>query len=101
MCDLVFSQTKLLGVPRLLTRLEAFLWKLQFPSIIEEIRRDVDTVSNACLEVRRSERLAQLLKVILQLGGILNRDSYLSSTSGFKIESLALVCFGVFTVFFI
>jgi len=74
-----------------MTRLETFLWKLQFPSILAEIAQDVEVVTNACKEVKDSEKLAQILKIILHLGGILNRDNYLSSTSGFKLESLALV----------
>ena len=74
-----------------MTRLETFLWKLQFPSILAEIAQDVEVVTNASKEVKDSEKLAQILKIILHLGGILNRDNYLSSTSGFKLESLALV----------
>ncbi len=83
----------MLAIPRLSSRLDTFLWKLQFPSLIEDIKHNIAVICKACEQVRNSDKLAQLLKVILVLGGVLNRDNYLSSTSGFKIESLALVTF--------
>src|SRR4051794_22836625 len=68
--NLIYRIIQLLRVPRLMTRLETFLWKLQFPSILAEITQDVEAVTNACNEVKGSDKLAQMLKVILHLGSI-------------------------------
>lgn len=72
---------------RSLEKVSALIFAQQFLEIYEETIACVRTIFAACGEVQESERLPRLLEIILSLGSVLNRNTYLSS-HGFRIESL-------------
>lgn len=78
----------LVEVPRLSQRLESFLWKRQFPTLLAELAADTACLLMACDEVKTAKKLPQILKIVLTIGQVLNRDSYLFNSDGFKLESL-------------
>jgi len=54
---------QLADVPRLSQRLDSFLWKRQFPSLLAELAADTACILMACDEVKTSKKLPQILKV--------------------------------------
>jgi hypothetical protein len=50
-------------VPRLSQRLESFLWKRQFPTLLAELAADTACLLMACDEVKTAKKLPQILKV--------------------------------------
>lgn len=85
------STIQLIDIPRLEKRLELFQWKLQLDPTVAETLKSLATLSTACDEVKASKRLPVLLKAILLIGQVLNRDSYLFNSDGFRVESLMKV----------
>ncbi|KAL6046271.1 WH2 domain-containing protein [Balamuthia mandrillaris] len=79
---------KLMEIPRLNERLDTFLWKKQYSTLVQDVQRDTETVLSACIQVKTNQKFPQLLKTILALGSVLNRDNHLSSSHGFRMESL-------------
>lgn len=79
--------SKFSSIPRLLEKINC----LQFMILLEEdfsaIMPQIKTVIEACKEAKCSKGLKRLLKLIHEIGSILNRDTYLSS-SGFRLQSL-------------
>ena len=78
---------QLAKVERLLEKVDCLLFMETFAEYYCEIRGHLDNILAACNEVHKSKKLMQILKVILAIGSILNRDTYLSS-SGFRLQSL-------------
>ena len=66
---------------------DSLIFRLQVDDYLQEIRQSIEIIQFACEEIKNSQRLPKLLKVILAVGSVLNRDTYLSS-KGFKLESL-------------
>ena len=54
---------QLVEVPRLSQRLESFLWKRQFPTLLAELAADTACLLMACDEVKSAKKLPQILKV--------------------------------------
>lgn len=82
---------QMIEIPRLEKRLEMFQWKLQLEPSVAELRKSLAALAAACEEVKSSKRLPVLLKAVLIIGQVLNRDSYLFISDGFRIESLMKV----------
>ena len=66
---------------------DCLIFREQVDEILNEISSSINTIHSACNEIKNSQKLPKLLKVILAVGSVLNRDTYLSS-KGFKLESL-------------
>lgn len=65
-------------------------WEIQlgFKQRVAETRETVETFSRACLQVKDSAALKQLLKVILAVGNYLNGTSARGGAYGFKLDLL-------------
>ena len=79
---LYFSKVK-----RLAEKVNCLIFTHIFEEYFEETKKKVEDILLACTEVQQSKKLAKLLKVILAIGSVLNRDTYLSGT-GFRLQSL-------------
>ncbi|KAI3685071.1 hypothetical protein L6452_34304 [Arctium lappa] len=55
---------------------------------LSEFKKSLSTVYSACLEVRSSVKLKEVMKRILYLGNILNQGTARGAAVGFKLESL-------------
>uniref|UniRef100_A0A8C6NHZ2 Diaphanous related formin 1 n=1 Tax=Nothobranchius furzeri TaxID=105023 RepID=A0A8C6NHZ2_NOTFU len=76
------------GVKRLMPRLQAILFKLQFEEQLNNIKPDVVSVTAACEELRKSENFAKLLQIILLVGNYMNSGSRNGMAFGFSISYL-------------
>ncbi|KAG8004034.1 Protein diaphanous-like protein 1 [Nibea albiflora] len=75
------------SVKRLMPRLQAILFKLQFEEQLNNIKPDVVSVTAACEELRKSEAFSKLLEIILLL-----RDTKSADLKQTLLHFLADVC---------
>ncbi|KAK8982752.1 hypothetical protein V6N11_046664 [Hibiscus sabdariffa] len=85
-CEQFFME--LMKVPRVETKLNVFLFKIQFNTQIVEFRKSLNTVNSACDEIRNSPRFKEIMKKILFLGNVLNQGTARGAAVGFKLDSL-------------
>ncbi|TKS72362.1 Protein diaphanous -like protein 3 [Collichthys lucidus] len=76
------------SVKRLMPRLQAILFKLQFEEQLNNIKPDVVSVTAACEELRKSEAFSKLLEIILLVGNYMNSGSRNGKAFGFSISYL-------------
>uniref|UniRef100_A0A8D2LK38 Diaphanous related formin 1 n=1 Tax=Varanus komodoensis TaxID=61221 RepID=A0A8D2LK38_VARKO len=76
------------SVPRLMARLSAILFKLQFAEQVENIKPEIVAVTAACEEVRGSQNFSGLLSLILLVGNYMNAGSMNAGAFGFNISYL-------------
>jgi len=74
-------------VPRLGQKVDCLRFMGQLAEISEEVSPQMKTIVRACHEAKNSRSLRHVLQLILEVGSILNRDTYLSSR-GFRLQSL-------------
>lgn len=76
------------SVKRLMPRLQAIQFKLQFEEQLNNIKPDVVAVTAACEELRKSDSFSKLLQIILLVGNYMNSGSRNGSAFGFSISYL-------------
>ncbi|XP_007565854.1 protein diaphanous homolog 1 isoform X1 [Poecilia formosa] len=76
------------NVKRLMPRLQAIQFKLQFEEQQNNIKPDVVAVTAACEELRNSNTFAKLLQIILLVGNYMNSGSRNGAAFGFSISYL-------------
>ncbi|XP_051917345.1 protein diaphanous homolog 1 [Hippocampus zosterae] len=76
------------SVKRLVPRLQAILFKLQFEEQLNNIKPDVVSVTAACEELRKSTSFSKLLQIILLVGNYMNAGSRNGKAFGFSISYL-------------
>ncbi|XP_068443677.1 protein diaphanous homolog 1 [Clinocottus analis] len=76
------------GVKRLMPRLQATLFKLQFEEQLNNIKPDVVSVTAACEELSKSQSFTKLLEIILLVGNYMNSGSRNGKAFGFSISYL-------------
>lgn len=79
------------SMKRLMPRLQAILFKLQFEEQLNNIKPDVVSVVAACEELRKSESFARLLQIILLVGNYMNSGSRNGKAFGFSVSYLCKV----------
>ncbi|CAL5090352.1 unnamed protein product [Urochloa decumbens] len=85
-CEHFFLE--LMKVPRVESKLRIFAFKIQFQSQIRDVRKNLQTVSSACEELRGSEKLKVIMKNILLIGNTLNQGTPRGQAVGFRLDSL-------------
>ncbi|XP_042349054.1 LOW QUALITY PROTEIN: protein diaphanous homolog 1-like [Plectropomus leopardus] len=75
-------------VKRLMPRLQAILFKLQFEEQLNNIKPDVVSVTAACEELSKSQNFTKLLEIILVVGNYMNAGSRNGKAFGFSISYL-------------
>ncbi|POM68465.1 Formin-2 domain containing hypothetical protein, partial [Phytophthora palmivora] len=79
---------EMLCVPRLTTRLQAIHATWQFDAYVEEQRKLMESVSNACQELQACEPLKEIFRVVLSLGNALNDGTSRGGAKGFRLNIL-------------
>jgi hypothetical protein len=79
---------EMLCIPRLTTRLQAIHATWQFDAYVEEQRKLMESVSNACRELQACEPLKEIFRVVLSLGNALNDGTARGGAKGFKLNIL-------------
>lgn len=85
-CEQFFLE--LMKVPRVESKLRVFSFKIQFNAQISDLRNSLNTVDNACAQIRNSVKLKEIMKKILLLGNTLNQGTARGSAIGFRLDSL-------------
>ncbi|XP_065815133.1 protein diaphanous homolog 1 [Labrus bergylta] len=76
------------SVKKLMPRLQAILFKLQFEEQLNNIKPDIVSVTAACEELRKSQTFSKLLEIILLVGNYMNSGSRNGKAFGFSISYL-------------
>lgn len=76
------------SVKRLMPRLQAILFKLQFEEQLNNIKPDVVSVTAACEELTKSKTFSKLLEIILLVGNYMNSGSRNGKAFGFSMSYL-------------
>ncbi|CAI5718330.1 unnamed protein product [Peronospora destructor] len=79
---------EMLCIPRLTTRLQAIYATWQFDSYVEEQRKLMESVSNACRELQACKALKEIFRVVLSLGNALNDGTSRGGAKGFRLSIL-------------
>ena len=91
LCECEKFMVSMMTVKHAKRKIRALLFKLQFMAWMESIAKDSNMIDTACDELMNSNRLRQLLGIILQFGNRLNtagdRDN--TKAGGFSLESLS------------
>ena len=72
-------------MPAYALRIEASLYRLQFPSLIEDVAPAVVALLDAVDAVLNNAELQELLLCILELGNFINAGSFAGNASGFAV----------------
>ena len=91
LCECEKFMVSMMTVKHAKRKIRALLFKLQFMTCMESITKDAQLIDTACDELINSNRLRQLLGIILQFGNRLNTagSSSKSNVGGFSLESLS------------
>ncbi|KAK3029751.1 hypothetical protein RJ639_038028 [Escallonia herrerae] len=79
---------ELMKVPRVESKLRVFSFTITFSSQVNDLKRNLNTISDAAREVKDSAKLRQIMQTILTLGNALNQGTARGSAIGFKLDSL-------------
>ncbi|KAL6623534.1 hypothetical protein ACP70R_033413 [Stipagrostis hirtigluma subsp. patula] len=85
-CEQFFLE--LMKVPRVESKFRIFAFKIQFRTQIRDVRKNLQTVSAACDELRSSEKLKVIMKNILLIGNTLNQGTPRGQAVGFRLDSM-------------
>ncbi|KAL3919028.1 MAG: hypothetical protein SGILL_003960, partial [Bacillariaceae sp.] len=90
LCECEKFMVSMMTVKHAKRKIRALLFKLQFMSCMESIAEDAQTIDNACDELSHSNRLRQLMGIILQFGNRLNTAGVNSKgkAGAFTLDSL-------------
>jgi hypothetical protein len=70
------------------------VFRRKFDMLLGEVMPDLGIIRSAAIEVRESERLKDVLGVVLTVGNALNGGTFRGNAAGFQLEALAKVsCF--------
>ncbi|WWD06090.1 hypothetical protein V865_004175 [Kwoniella europaea PYCC6329] len=84
--DLYFKEIS--SIPNLKLRLETMVLRRKFEMMLNEIMPDLMILKNVVKELRGSNRLREVLKVVLVLGNRLNGGTFRGNAAGFQLEAL-------------
>ncbi|XP_052165268.1 formin-like protein 6 isoform X1 [Oryza glaberrima] len=85
-CEQFFME--LMKLPRVDSKLRVFLFKIQFPSQVSDLKRSLNIVNSSAEEIRGSAKLKRIMQTILSLGNALNQGTARGSAVGFRLDSL-------------
>lgn len=78
----------ILSIPRYGPRVQCILSAWQFNSNVQEQRRLLSSVVQACAQLKASMKFRHILRLILDIGNELNRDSSRGQARGFELDIL-------------
>ncbi|KAK6904947.1 hypothetical protein I203_105766 [Kwoniella mangroviensis CBS 8507] len=84
--DLYFKEIS--SIPNLKLRLETMVFRRKFEMMLNEIMPDLMILKNVVKELRGSDRLREVLKIVLVLGNRLNGETFRGNAAGFQLEAL-------------
>ncbi|XP_074572952.1 formin-like protein 18 [Curcuma longa] len=85
-CEQYFLE--LMKVPRVESKLRVFSFKIQFRSLVADLKGNLNIINSASQEIRSSVKLKRIMQTILCLGNALNQGTARGSAVGFRLDSL-------------
>jgi len=76
------------GIKRLVPRLKSLMFRQRYPEMVQDCKPDIVAATAACDEVRKSQKFAKILELILLIGNIMNTGSKNAQSVGFDISYL-------------
>jgi len=76
------------SVPNVSVRVDLFLFKLKFDSMVDEIDSQLIVCEKMIQLLRRNEHLHTILQIVLKLGNYLNGGTSKGGAYGFKLDTL-------------
>ena len=91
LCECEKFMVSMMTVKHAKRKIRALLFKLQFMTCMESIAKDAQMIDTSCDELINSNRLRQLMGIILQFGNRLNTagNSNKSNAMAFSLDSLS------------
>lgn len=78
----------IMNIPRLDSRLSAFLFKRTFEGHSKRLKEDIELALLAINELKSNVKFAKVLELVLNIGNFLNQGTFNGNCFGFTIESL-------------
>ena len=79
---------ELLCIPRLKSRLQCFVFILEFNARLHDLSENVEVMSYALHDIKRCSKLSQVFEILLAMGNYLNGTGPRGGAYGFKLEVL-------------
>jgi len=79
---------EIMKIPRLESRLRAFLYKRQFSTNVERLLEDVENCHNGVKTMKGNKLLGLFLELILYIGNFLNQGTNSGNAFGFRVDIL-------------
>lgn len=79
---------EILGIPRVQQRLHCMLYMRTFELDLEELKPDLKVLKEASRELKRCEKLRNILQTVLTIGNILNASTFRGAATGFQLGDL-------------
>lgn len=76
------------SIKRLEQRLTSIIFKLRFEEYVSDLKPAIVAATTACEEIRKSKKLADILRYVLLIGNVLNSGSNRGGAYGFEISFL-------------
>ena len=76
------------GVPNVMERLEAWVFVLDFESMIDRVKSNLQCMKDASRDLRDSEGVKCLMAAVLEAGNILNAGTSQGDARGFTVDNL-------------
>ncbi|GER28873.1 formin-like protein [Striga asiatica] len=78
----------MLDIPFAFQRVEAMLYRANFNTEVEYLRKSFQTLEEASEELKNSRLFLKLLEAVLQTGNRMNNNTILGSAKAFKLDTL-------------
>ncbi|KAL7587823.1 hypothetical protein Lser_V15G37977 [Lactuca serriola] len=85
-CELFFIE--LMRVPRAEAKLTVFSYKLQYSTLVTELRDKLNVLYLSVEQIRSSVKLKRVMQTILSLGNALNEGTKIGFAVGFRLHTL-------------
>src|SRR5687768_12220601 len=80
-------------IPRLKERLLCTFNKERYPLKMLEVKKDIRLLHQATKEIKKSQKVVQLMELLLTIGNFINGGTYRGGAAGFKMDVLLKVKF--------
>ncbi|GAB4823685.1 hypothetical protein N2152v2_010731 [Parachlorella kessleri] len=76
-------------VPRLDKKISALMFRNQFGALCNDAQTGMETLQAACQQIKDSQRLRQVLRIVLASGNLLNAGTHRGQAEGIKLDVLS------------
>lgn len=89
---------QLIPITHFKERLQCFVFKREFKRKVTEMTSNLSTIETGIQEVKESQKLKTILKLVLDIGNHMNAAYFGGQAKGVKLGSILLVCLFLFFI---